>query len=600
MVNRMQFYHDSRDPSYRNPTGAQPCGAPVQICLRIIEGSTPDTVLLRLWDGTECFVPMLPTEMDAMLYTATFILPETPCLLWYDFQIWEHGQFYWYGNAEDCLGGVGALVYGQARSFQITVYDAAFMAPDWLDQTIVYQIFPDRFARNNTQPMPPIEGRTYHTQWEEAPTLQIDPSTGDNVAHDFFGGNLRGIQEKLPYIASLGVGALYINPIFIAGTNHRFDTMDWLQVDPCLGMEEDFTALCTTANALGIRILLDGVFSHAGHTHPFFQNAQSDCASPYRNWFHFEQWPHQYKSWWGFRTLPEINKSEPGVIDYFLTGKNAVVKKWLQAGAAGWRIDVADELPMPYLQAMRKAIKHAWPDRFIVGEVWEDASNKISYGQMRCYCLGDTLDSVMNYPLRDAAIAFLLSTIDAYTFKRKMDSLYENYPLPFTKGLLNVLSSHDRPRILNTLAENDGSTLPIEQRANLQLTGDQLAVGKARVRLMLQLIVAMPGMPCVYYGDEVGMQGASDPFNRQTFPWEHMDDELLAFFAETLTARKSNAVLAEGALRIEALQPSVIAIHRWMDGCIHSTIINRSSERVQITCRGKIIRMKALSCCYFL
>ena len=548
---------------------------------------------LRLWFDKESFHCMLPLAQDPSCYEAQITLPETPCLLWYDFQVWQNGQFFWYGNAEDQLGGEGAFIYGSPRSYQITVYDPAFHTPDWVENAIFYQIFPDRFARSADVPLPAIKERTLHANWEEPPALCIDAETGDNIAHDFFGGNLRGIAEKLPYLVSLGVTALYINPIFHASTNHRFDTTDWLHIDPYLGSDEDFQSLCQAAAKLGIQIILDGVFSHAGNQSPIFLDAQQRQESPYRNWFTFEHWPDRYKSWWGFRTLPEINKHQPEVLHYFLSGKNAVVKNWVRKGASGWRIDVADELPMPYLRMMRNAVKAENKDAYIVGEVWEDASNKVAYEQMRSYCMGDTLDGVMNYPLRDAAIAFLLGTMDACQFKRKMDSLYENYPIPFAKGLLNVIGSHDRARILNILAEKDGEDLPREQRERLSLCENELLIAKKRLRLMLQLIIAMPGMPCIYYGDEAGMQGASDPYNRGTFPWQHIDEEQCLFFQDALQYRKSHSILASGTLQLEAPSTHVLVITRSHASQQHITFLNSAAIPAQVAHAGKLLTLDA-------
>lgn len=510
------------------------------------------------------------------LYEATLSLPETPCLLWYDFQVFAGGQFYWYGNAEDCLGGVGAPVFGSARSFQITVYAPDYHTPVWTRDAVFYQTFPDRFARaEGAPPPPPIKERMVHQDWLDAPALDVDPETHDNRAHDFFGGTLSGIRQKLPYLASLGVTTLYLNPIFHAGTNHRFDTSDWEEIDPMLGTEEDFRALCEDAAAHGMRIVLDGVFSHAGSGNPFFLHAQAHPNSPYRPWFHFERWPDQYKSWWGFQTLPELSKDRPEVIHYFLKSRNAIVKRWPRLGASGWRIDVADELPMAYLRQMRKSVLEARADALLIGEVWEDASNKISYGEMRSYCLGDTLDGVMNYPLRDAAIAFLTRTIDAHAFKRRMDSLYENYPAPFARALLNVIGSHDRPRILNALANVTGLDLPREQRGALRLTEEQRALGIARLKLMLALIVAMPGMPSVYYGDEAGMEGSADPYNRATFPWGQQDMALTDSFAQVLKRKRSVPALGDGTLEIRAESADVLAVIRKSGSQTATTTIDR-------------------------
>lgn len=592
MVTGMRMLHDSRSELFRSPGGAQPCGETVRLCLRV-DGETPETVYLRQWFGKESYTPMARVDGDPTLYEARIRLPDTPVTLWYDFQVISGGQFYWYGNADDLLGGEGAQVYGQARSYQITVYDPAFRAPDWTRGAVFYQIFPDRFARDARGVLPMDAERHVHRDWNETPLWMIDPASGDNVAHDFFGGTLRGIAEKLPYIASLGVTALYLNPIFDARTNHRFDTNDWHAIDPALGTEDDFIRLCAAAEGMGIRIILDGVFSHSGASNPFFLDAQQNPDSPYRNWYHFEHWPDMYKSWWGFRTLPEIDKRQPAVVRYFLTGENAVVRRWLGDGASGWRIDVADELPMPFLSAMRRAIKAEKGDALIIGEVWEDASNKLTYGQMRNYCLGDTLDGVMNYPLRLAAIDFLLGAIDSHGFARRMASLYENYPPPFAASLLNVIGSHDRARTINVLAGAEGAELPRPDQACHVMEDQQRRLGIRRLRLMLQIIVSMPGMPCVYYGDEAGMTGCADPFNRGTFPWGKEDQALTAYFRKALRRRREVAALTDGKLAFETPGPDVLCIRREGNGRAAHTVVNRSNRARKVEYRGQMISVPA-------
>lgn len=573
----MQCYHDSRDIAYRNPTGAAPCRARIRIRLRII-GDTPDTVQLRTWTDAEHFHDMRCIDKKALLYEVFLTLPEAPCLCWYDFQVWKDGQFIWYGNAQDGLGGVGDRIHGSARSYQITVYDPAFASPGWTEQAVVYQIFPDRFARGEEKrPVSLPAGRTYHKKWDAIPGLVVDRATMDNIGTDFFGGTLRGIMEKLPYIASLGVTVIYLNPIFYASTNHRYDTSDWEKIDPMLGTKADFDALCAAAEKLGIRIVLDGVFSHGGSENPFFQHARTNRDSKYMRWFYFDHWPDQYRSWWGFRTLPEINKDEPDVRRYFLTSKNAIVKRWLRDGASGWRLDVADELPMDYLRTMRRSVREAKRDALLIGEVWEDASNKVAYGQLRSYCLGDTLDSVMNYPLREAALSFLTGDIDAMQFKRRMDSIYENYPGSFARALLNVIGSHDRVRPINVLGGADGLDLPRDERGTLRLTDQQRALGIARLKLMVALVVAMPGMPCVYYGDEAGVQGSADPFNRGTFPWGHEDKKLMAFFATVLRRKRDVQALATGALSIVAESADVLIVERRDGKKVARTRIDRKA-----------------------
>ena len=587
----MNCYHNSREALYRTPSGAQPCGTEITLRLRVEEERQPDKVLLRAWYGEEHFYDMLPSEDDARLYEVCVALPKTPCLFWYDFHVWSAGHFFWYGNAEDGLGGEGAPVWGSARSFQVTVYDPAFRAPEWTRGAVFYQIFPDRFrtdagARSRA-------GKRDMLAWDTPVPYRADPETGDFQALDFYGGSLRGIAEKLPYLESLGVTALYLNPCFEATSNHRYDTVDWKRIDPLLGDEADFSALCAEAEKRGIRILLDGVFSHAGAKNPDFLAARRSRDAKRFDWFLFNTWPDDYKCWWGFRNVPELNKNASGVREYFLSDSDSVTRRWLKAGSSGWRLDVADELPMDYLRQLRENVRAQRKDAFILGEVWEDASNKISYGQMRCYCLGDTLDGVMNYPLREAALEFLTGRIPAGAFKRRMDSLYENYPAPFAQGLLNLLGSHDRARVLNVLAGADGEEMPRPQRGKLRLTARQRETGKRLLQMMLWLICFMPGMPCVYYGDEAGMEGATDPYNRAPFPWGHEDAQLQQFFAKTLKRYRASAALAGGALEIEAPDDDALCVRRTLDGKSETLLLNRTSHARRVTAFGKSVSVAA-------
>ncbi|MEG0766772.1 MAG: glycoside hydrolase family 13 protein, partial [Clostridia bacterium] len=412
---------------------------------------------------------------------------------------------------------------------------------------VLYQIFPDRFARS-THAAPPPEGLRFHQDWHELPDYTPATDSQDNQAADFFGGNLDGIREKLPYLQSLGVTALYLNPIFQAHTNHRYDTCDYRQIDPLLGDTPAFTALCQAASKHGIRVLLDGVFSHTGRDSRYFQDACHNPTSAYARWYTFTHWPDAYDCWWGIPTLPNVRELDPSYLDFQLRAPDATVRTWLQAGASGWRLDVADELPVPFLQTLRTAVKQTAPDAAIIGEVWEDASNKITYGKSRSYCLGDTLDSVMNYPLRSALIAFLTRTSDAPHVKRQLDALYDRYPRPFSYALMNLLSSHDQPRILNTLAGFDGASLSRTEQRHLTLSAAQRAVGLVRLRVMLRIICALPGMPCLYYGDEAGMTGGPDPYCRQTFPWDTPDHALQDEVSMLFHLRRHCLPLTSGTL----------------------------------------------------
>ena len=557
--------HDSRDPLYRTPSGARPTGSDVILRCRADDARA---VTLRLWwDDGEIRRPMTASPRGAGLFEIRLTLPEQSGLLWYYFIVDFDGETRLYGNADDRLGGEGRLYDHEPPSFQLTVYDEEFDTPRWMREGLLYQIMPDRFAaRGKNAP----EAGWLHENWDEPPAIHVDPSTHDNRADDFFGGNFRGVMDRLDYLKELGVTAIYFNPIFRARSNHKYDTGDYETIDPSFGTREDFEALCGRARALGIRILLDGVFSHTGSDSRYFNRlgrydslgAYQSMESPYAPWYRFKRWPDEYDCWWGFETLPTVNKSDESYRRYILTGENAIVKRWLRRGASGWRLDVADELPVPFLRALRKSVKSVDPDAAVLGEVWEDASNKVAYGQLRCYCLGDTLDSVMNYPLREGLIGFLLGEIDAYALKRRLDALYENYPAPFAAALMNLLGSHDKARVINRLSGAEPENRPREQRAFTPLTDAEYERGRRRFIKAWRFLCAMPGMPCLYYGDEAGAQGGDDPFCRGTYPWGHEDRALMEEIKRANHARLKSRAAQNGSLELIAPDADTLTVVR--------------------------------------
>ena len=557
--------HDSRDPLYRTPSGARPTGSDVILRCRADDARA---VTLRLWwDDGEIRRPMTASPRGAGLFEIRLTLPEQSGLLWYYFIVDFDGETRLYGNADDRLGGEGRLYDHEPPSFQLTVYDEEFDTPRWMREGLLYQIMPDRFAaRGKNAP----EAGWLHEKWDEPPAIHVDPSTHDNRADDFFGGNFRGVMDRLDYLKELGVTAIYFNPIFRARSNHKYDTGDYETIDPSFGTREDFEALCGRARALGIRILLDGVFSHTGSDSRYFNRlgrydslgAYQSLESPYASWYRFKRWPDEYDCWWGFETLPTVNKSDESYRRYILTGENAIVKRWLRRGASGWRLDVADELPVPFLRTLRKSVKSVDPDAAVLGEVWEDASNKVAYGQLRCYCLGDTLDSVMNYPLREGLIGFLLGEIDAYALKRRLDALYENYPAPFAAALMNLLGSHDKARVINRLSGAEPENRPREQRAFRPLTDAEYERGKRRFIKAWRFLCAMPGMPCLYYGDEAGAQGGDDPFCRGTYPWGHEDRALMEEIKRANHARLKSRAAQYGSLELIAPDADTLTVVR--------------------------------------
>ncbi len=561
--------HDSHNHFYRSPLGALPCGA--SLLLRFA-CDFAKSIHVRTWDGQESFHPM--TLESPNTYKAEITTPVTPMLWWYDFVIHTETGLLRYGNAYDQLGGEGALYENTPASFQVTVYDPAFETPSYLHHGIIYQIFPDRFFHGNSSYSPTRTDIYLHESWDETPLLRIDPRSNDNMALDFFGGNLSGIAEKLPYLKDLGVTVLYLNPIFQARSNHKYDTGDYSRVDPMFGTEEDFQLLCEKASALDIRVILDGVFSHTGEDSVYFNKygtyeslgAYQSSGSPYSSWFTFTEYPQHYKCWWNIPTLPEVRKDEVHYRSFMFNPENGIVPLWLKNGASGWRLDVADELPMDFLRELRKAAKYAKNDAAILGEVWEDASNKISYNVPRSYCLGDSLDSVMNYPLREGIISFLTYQSSAHQLARLIRHQQEVYPVPFLYALMNLIGSHDRARIINVLAGCDWSHLPREERANLLLTPEQYSLGMERFLKGMEILCALPGAPTLYYGDEAGLQGTADPYNRGTFPWGREDMKLQSAVRALFQKRRNSPVLQTGLLEAKAMDEDTLLIRRWVEG----------------------------------
>ena len=559
----MQVFHDSQSPLCRMPLGAIPCAQ--EVVFRIRGDADVRSVALRFYDGSEKWFPMEREKAD--WFRASVRMPKIPILCWYDFQVEDQdGNLIGYGCPDDGMGGEGK-VSEHPRAWQITVYDGAYETPAWLRTGVMYQIFPDRYCSSG-KAHPHREECYYHKAWEEDPILM--PEGGDdNCARDFFGGDLQGIQEKLPHLKELGVTVLYLNPIFQARSNHRYDTADYTRVDPLLGENEDFIALCRAAKEQGIRIMLDGVFSHTGEDSIYFNRygrfpsvgACQSTQSPYYSWYRFTRYPDQYRCWWGIHTLPEIDKSSESYRD-FMFRKGGVVRGWIEKGSSGWRLDVADELSMSFLRELRKAAKAQDPDAVVLGEVWEDASHKVAYGEMRCYCQGDTLDSVMNYPLREAALNFFTGKSDAFALRRLILSQQENYPAPFYYSLMNLAGSHDRARAINALVGRTWEEYPPMRRGRQRLTREEYALGKARYIEMMRLLCALPGIPCVYYGDERGMQGGPDPYCRGTFPWQGGDLALEEQIKRLLWQRRKSAALQTGALRVEAVDADTLRVIR--------------------------------------
>ena len=471
--------------------------------------------------------------------------------------------------------------------WQITVYDPAFETPSWAPGSVVYQVFPDRFRNADpaNDPGPdatpgPAGAEVYRhgevhgvpiieKAWDELPEAycrDYRPEPCDEQAYnrDFFGGDLAGVTEALDDLADLGVTVLYLNPIFAAPSNHRYDTSDYFYVDPDLGTAEEFEALIAEAEARGIRVVLDGVFNHVSADSPWFDRfghyeavgACESADSPYRDWFTFRPpGPGQpqpcaptevggddtyYDSWWNFDSIPELNEIEP--VDELFVGEGGVVETWIERGTAGWRLDVADSMSHEFQAAIRDAVKAADPEAIVIAEQWHDSTP---------WLLGDQADSTMNYRFRRALIALVngatpdpdgsLEALTPRGFANAMLAVREDYPEPAFGALMNLVDSHDTARILWTLT-------PGEDNDAAKTEPEALAAGKAALRLVAAVQLTFPGMASIYYGDEVGLTGFDDPDDRRPYPWGREDLELREWYRTLARLRASHEALREGDL----------------------------------------------------
>ena len=481
-------------------------------------------------------------------------------------------------------GGTGRIS-PDGTSFQLTVYSKDFATPEWIKGSVIYQIFPDRFASSGTKKKNVPSERVLRSDWGGMPMWEPD-GEGKITKYDFFGGDFKGIEQKLDYIKSLGAGCIYLNPIFEAHSNHRYDTANYEKTDPLLGTEKQFESLCKAAEKKGIKIILDGVFSHTGSDSIYFNKEKRyDCLgaynskeSPYYGWYKFREFPDDYESWWGVDILPEINEEDDGYINY-IAGENGILRRWIKAGASGWRLDVADELPDKFLDALRKAVKAEKDDSYILGEVWEDASNKISYGKRRPYLLGGQLDSVMNYPFADLLIGFAV-TANADGFNDKIAEICENYPKAAVDCLMNHIGTHDTCRVLNRLATLGNYRNGCGGRYSGGLDDGQKETGKRLLRLVAAMQFTLPGVPCIYYGDEAGLEGGEDPFNRGCYPWGNEDNELIEYYRMLGKIREEHPVFKDGDFVPVSSTLGCVAYERQGRGERVMTVANRNGHSI--------------------
>lgn len=570
-MDEIQIFHDSHNLELRNPFGAVSIGTKVRI---------------RLWTSKKCLAYInlinfynnqIEVQMNELgwngcinnwVYEAEIDTTNCLGLIYYYFRVsFSEGSII-YGNNIESLGGIGQIYFNDPVSYQITIYSKQEV-PKWYKEGIIYQIFVDRFfnGEDEGKVLNPKKNTFIYGNWYDSP-MYIKDINGNVARWDFYGGNLEGVKKKLEYIKSLGVTAIYFNPIFDSPSCHKYDTGSYEKIDPMFGDEKIFKELCYEAEKLGIRIILDGVFSHTGSDSKYFNKfgnydslgAYQSLQSPYYRWYRFNDYPNLYETWWGFSNMPNVDELNPSYLDYIIRGENSIIEKWLKLGASGWRLDVADELPDEFIKILKKKIKEIKSDGVLIGEVWEDASNKISYNRKREYLFGKELDSVTNYPLRQIILDLVLNNIGIRYFIKKYISLKENYPKEYFYSTMNMLGNHDTERVLTILNNN--------------------------IRLLKMAIViqmTLPGVPLIYYGDEAGLTGEKDPSNRKSYPWGKENQEILNFYKSMGMLRANEEALKNGEIKFLNFNKEILVYERALDNEKIIVIINTMEKKESIS-----------------
>lgn len=543
----MQFYFDSRSKDCKRPFGAVKEGSKLEFNTYAQDGVFINSVVLALADDATGYVTRYQltykgkTEDGQKSVFGCRLTAPKAGLYWYKFEIFSEEGFSEYINPRT------------KGDFQLTVFSEDYETPECFKGGIIYHIFVDRFCKGSDAGVDTSTHSVYKN-WDEPLTLR--DADGVYRANDFYGGNFQGIIDKLPYLKSLGVTVLYLSPIFRSSSNHRYDTGDYLTLDPLLGNEEKFKELLDTAKRKGIYVMLDGVFNHTGADSIYFNKfgtydsvgAYQSKQSPYYRWYDFINFPDEYRCWWGVTVCPTVNKKAEGYRQ-LIFGKDGVIDKWSRMGVSAWRLDVVDELPEEFVQNIRTAVKSVGEDKLLIGEVWEDASNKISYSKRRHYLLGKELDGVMNYPFKDAIIS-LARGGKPRAFIEAVMTIIENYPKKSLDCTMTLVGSHDTVRVLNRLSDYNINGLDKFGRAGVVLEGDILATAKARLKVASALQFFLPGIPSVYYGDECGMQGYEDPLCRRPMNWKAQDAELLEHYRKLGELRKNYKSQVTGSTRL--------------------------------------------------
>ncbi len=580
-----------KDTFFKYPFGAVSENTPVTFNIILSQEYTYPK--LQVYANEKFDNPTFVLPMDNVMqrgteniYTVTFT-PKEVGLYFYNFII-SNGRKIGRGDS-------GEGIFDDHDLWQLTVYENTYITPECYHGKIFYQIFPDRFYNSGTKKENLPQDRIIHKNWYDSP-IDRPNEKGIFACNDYFGGDLKGITEKLDYIKSLGVYGIYLNPIFEAHSNHRYNTANYMEIDSLLGTKEDFKELCIQAHNRGMKIILDGVFNHTGSDSLYFnrekryaeKGAYNDPKnSPYKSWFNIRE-DMTYDSWWGFDTLPNVNENSPEYRE-FICGENGVLRTWLRLGADGWRLDVADELPDDFIEDIRLAIKTEKEDALLLGEVWEDASTKCAYGYRRKYFWGKELDSVMNYPWRSAILDFVKYG-NGMGLLEALFIIMNNYPLPSLSTTLNSLSTHDVPRAITMIcAESMDGKNRDWQRQHNTLSPEQYYYGRQMFMLASTIQYTIPGCPCLYYGDEAGLVGYADPFNRGTYPWDREDMGLLNYMRLLGKVRNDHKALMYGNLVPIWFDEKICVYLRVLEDDKILVAVNRSKDDVDIQYSKEIL-----------
>ena len=572
--------YNSWDRNFKAPFGALKISQNATIKVKVNKNFNVYSIKLIIEKEDENLKPVIVRELDLKQvseyndireYSVEIAPLQTPAVYYYFFvvelNIYGEDRTLFYGKTHN-NGMACEYTYENLNKYQLTVYED-YKVPSWFKEGILYHVFVDRFNYGNRSGKVdnPKKNSFLYGNWEDDP-MYIKDQNGEILRWDFHGGNLKGIINKLGYLKKLGVTVIYLSPIFEAASNHKYDTGNYKNIDPMFGDEKIFKELIDKAAEKGMAVVLDGVFSHIGADSIYFNKfnnydsvgAYQSEDSPYRTWFNFKEGPEEYQSWWGIKALPNTNELEPSFMDYIIYDKDSVINKWMNMGVKGWRLDVADELPTKFIQELKKEVKKNNEESIVIGEVWEDASNKISYGERRTYLLGDQLDSVLGYPFRDNLVNFLNGEKTSWQLNDFFMTIKENYPSEAFKSNLNLLSSHDIVRIKTALKSD-----------------------KDLLKLAILTQMSFEGVPYIYYGDEAGLEGGKDPENRKTYPWKNEDMEIMDFYRHCSQFRNRNKVFALGdTYFIYTENDDVFGYIRYNEDDSELILINRSESKQNV------------------